>query len=307
VSCPCPIQVRKLRVRTLSVEHNEISWELAETTSDVLDYTFQVLRSEGAEGPYEPVSEEFTDRYLFVDNAIMSLHRWRTLYYKVRVRCRQSDKFWDYGPASAEQEEDLVAREIRSHISLLMREFIGERCWVLPVRTFGQRCPDCWVDTLKKKKRSGCRTCWDTSFIRGYMHPIESWISLDPNPKQDQFTGLGKLQQTDTTARMTYYPPTKPGDLIIFGATNTRYKVTQTSLTRHVGTPVHQELQLHEVPQSTIEYHIPLELCDALENIFLKPARNFTNPQQLEALDDEVTNEVFMLYLNDNCGGRPCR
>lgn len=303
----CELKVRKLRVRTLSVEHNEISWELEPTTSDVLDYSFQVLRSEGVEGPYEPVSEQFVDRYIFVDNSIQSLHRYRQLHYKLRVRCRASDEFWDTRAASIGQEEDLVAREIRSHIGTLMREFIGERCWVLPVRTFGQRCPDCWSETLHKRTRAGCRTCWDTSFIRGYMHPIESWVSLDPSPSHEQYTATGKLQQNDTTARMMYYPPTKPGDLIIFGATNQRFNVVQASFTRHVGTPVHQELQLHEVLQSNIEYQIPLELCDALENIFLKPARNFTNPQQLEALNDEVTNEIFMLYLGRNCGGRPCR
>lgn len=294
-------------MRSLSVDYNEVSWELEPTTADVLDFTFQVLRSEGAEGPYDELCAQFDDQYLYVDNAIKSLDRYRQHHYKVRVRCKASDKFWDYGPASTGQEADLIASELRQHIALLMREFIGERCAIFPVRTSGQRCPECWSESLKKRTRSGCRTCWDTSFIRGYMHPIESWISRDPAPAREQFSSVGKLQQTDTTYRTLYYPPLKPGDLLVSLSDNVRYKITQVSRTKHVGTPVHQEVQIHEVPQSAIEYLIPLELCDVLRNVFLKPERTFTNPQQLEALDDESTNAIFNLYLTDNCGDRPCR
>lgn len=303
----CKLQVTKLRVRSLSVDFNEVSWEVEPTTEDVLDYTFQVLRSEAAMGPFDELGEPFEDRYLFIDNAIKSLSRYRQLHYTVRVRRKSSGEYWDFGPETNSQEADLVTSELRSHISLLMREFIGERCWVIPVRTFGTRCPSCWSATLKKRTRSGCRTCYDTSFIRGYMHPIESWVSFDPNPAVEQFSEVSKLQVNDTTARMTYFPPLKPGDLIIMPTDKVRYKVTQVSSTKHVGTPVHQEIQIHEIPQSAIEYLVPLKLCDELKNIFLKPERNFTNPQQLEALGEEATNGIFSLYQTNNCGDPPCR
>jgi hypothetical protein len=283
----CPLQIRHLRVRSLSVEHYEVSWELEATMIDVLSYTFQVLRSEGVEGPYDPVSEPFRDKYLFVDNAVYTLSRSRQTHYKLRVCKQDTSECWEFGPASAEQETDLISSELRSHISLLMHEFIGERCWVLPVRTFGQRCPTCWSPALSKRTRSGCTTCWETSFIRGYMHPIESWISLDPSNNEEQMTPLGKLQQVNSTARMAYYPPCKAGDLIVFGATNDRYRVTSVGNTRHVGTPVHQELRLHMVPQTALEYSVPIDLGEALTGMFLKPARNYTNPQQLESLDDQ--------------------
>jgi len=302
----CPLVIRSIKVRSLSVEYNEISWELESTTVDVLDFTFQVLRSEGVEGPYEELSDQFGDQYIFVDDSIKSFDRYRQRHYRVRIRCKSTDEFWDFGPATLGQDTDLVASELRSHITLLMREFIGEKCWVLPVRTFGQRCKECWSESLKKKTRTGCRTCWDTSFVRGYMHPIEAWISLDPNPQQNQHTNVGKLQQSDTTARLTYYPPCKPGDLIITAAHMQRFKVVQVSQTKHVGSPVHQELQIHEVPQSNIDYLIPLKLCDELKNIFMKPERQFTNPTQLESLSDEAVNGIFSVYQTHNCKDPPC-
>jgi hypothetical protein len=302
----CPLTIKKLKVRSLSVDFNEVSWEVEATTIDVLDYTFQVLRSEGPEGPWDELSPQFEDQYLYLDDAVMKQHRYRQWYYKIRVRRKSSQQYWDSPAAELGQEEDLIAGELRTHINILMREFIGERCWVLPVRTFGTRC-SCYSTTLRNKTRSGCRLCWDTSFIRGYMHPIESWISFDPSPANEQFTSVGKLQQNETTARMGYFPPLKPGDLIVSSATVQRWSVTQVSETRHVGTPVHQEVQLHEVPQTAIEYDIPLKLCDELRNLFLKPERQFTNPTQLDALDDEAYNGIFSIYNTHNCGDPPCR
>lgn len=292
----CQLEVRALKVRSLTIEHNELSWELESTLADVLDYTFQILRSEGVEGPYDTISAEFEDRYLFLDDSIKTLHRYRQAHYKVRVRCKATGEFEDFGPVAIGHDDDLITLELRSHITLLMREFIGERCWLLPARTFGQHCPTCWNNSLKRRTRSGCRTCWDTGYVRGYMHPIEAWVSIDPNPNAEQAASVGTLQTNDTTARLTYYPPCKPGDLLVCAARRTRYKITQVNETAHVGSPVHQEIQLHQVPESAIECSIPIKLDEALRNIFLKPERNFTNPQQLEALGPEAADGIFSLY-----------
>ena len=287
--------IKDVKVRSLSVDYNEVSWELEPTTEDVLDYTFQVFRSEAAMGPFEPISVEFDDQYLYTDNIIKSFHIFRQYFYRIRIKRKDTGSFVEFTSDVPGQDADLVASELRVHIALLMREFIGERCWVLPVRTFGQRCPGCWSETLQKKTRSGCRSCFDTSWVRGYMNPIESWISIDPNPNTEQDTTFGKRQPQDTTARLTYYPPLKPGDLII-APDNIRWRVVQISQTKHVGTPVHQEVSMHQIPASSIEYIIELDLGKALRNIYLKPERNFTNPQQLEALNDETMEGIFSLY-----------
>lgn len=303
----CPIKVQNLKVRSISVDFNEISWEVDAFTIDVLDFTFQVLRSEGPEGPWDAISPAFEDQYIFLDNAVTTQHRYRQWFYLVRVTKKSTGQFWDSAAESNGQDVDLIAGELRTHINLLMREFVGERCWVLPVRTFGTRCSACYSTTLRNKTRANCRTCWDTSFVRGYMRPIEAWISFDPSPNAEQFTPVGKFQQNDTTARMGYWPPLKPGDLIVASATVQRWVVTQANQTTHVGTPVHQEIQIHEVPQSSIVYDIPIETCAELRDLFLKPERQFTNPTQLGALDDEAYNGIFNLYAANSCGDPPCR
>lgn len=302
------IKVEKIRVRSLAVTHYVVSWEIASTSVDLLDYTFQVLRSEAAAGPWMVLSPEMRDQYSFVDNRIKAFNEYRQHHYIIRVKHRQTGDFQDFGPASPAAEPDLVATEIRKHINLLMREFVGRRCWVLPARTFGQRCPACWNVTLKKKVKSGCRTCYDTGFVRGYMSPIESFIQFDPNPKNNQPSNVGELQQSNTTARMGFFPPIKPKDVII-EPENRRWRVTNVSSTQRLRAVVHQELQLHEIPKSDSEYLIDIDLgtgildtCTGelapldLQDLFLAGARNFTNPQTLVNFEDEEIPDIFAIY-----------
>ena len=303
------IKIENLRVRSLAVTHYEISWEVVSTSEDLLDYTFQVLRSEAAAGPWVPMSTEMVDRYLFIDNRIRGFNEYRQHHYLIRVKHRPSGDTQDFGPTSLGGEPDLHATEIRKHINLLMREFVGRRCWILPVRTFGQRCPACYNPTLKSRVKSGCRTCYGTAFVRGYMSPIESFVQFDPSPKNDQQANTGELQQSNTTARMGFFPPLKPKDVII-EPENRRWRVTTVSSTQRLRAVVHQEIQLHEIPKSDVEYLIDIDLgsgtlspCNGgeqeallLKDLFLAGARNFTNPQNFTNFRDEEIPDVFSLY-----------
>lgn len=303
------VEVRNIKVRSLSVDFHEVTWEVTPTREDIFDYTFQVLRSEAPAGPWEPISAEMEDRYLFIDNRIKVANRWRSYYYLIRVKRKSSGETNDFGPADRGADPDLIATEIRKHINLLMREFVGRRCWVLPVRTFGQRCPSCFNETLKSRVRSGCRTCYDTGFVRGYHNPIEAWIQFDPSANDNQQTNIGELQQNTSTLRMGYFPPLKPKDLII-EPENHRWRVMQSNSTERLRAPVHQEVQAHEIPVSDSEYLIELDLgsgrmkgCDGetvqpilFKDLFLVGSRNFTNPQTLDAFERDEIPGIFSLY-----------
>lgn len=291
------INVRNLRVRSLDLDFNEITWEIETFVSakaDLLDYTFTLLRSESPEGPFDVIMPATPDRYIFIDNSVKSGNIFRHYYYRVRVTEIATGETKDTASVTLEPEADLIATELRKHMNLLFREFVGRRCWVLPVRTFGQRC-QCWDQTLQKRTRSGCRTCYDTGFIRGYMSPIESWILIDPTANTQQQTNVGELQQQNTTARMSFYPALKPRDLII-EPENARWRVVQVSQTEQVRAPVHQEISMHLVPRSDIEYRIPLHTDTALKDMWLSPSRNFTNPHTLENFENEEIPGIFNLY-----------
>jgi hypothetical protein len=287
------IKLTQLRVRSLDIDFNEISWQLCETSDDVLDYTFQVQRSESPNGPWDSLSVPFQDQYVFLDKTVHTGDRYRKHFYQVAVLHVPSQVTCYFGPVAQEPDADLIAQELRRHMQLLFREFAGRRCWVLPVRTFGQRCT-CWNSKLKSRTRSGCKLCWDTGFVRGYMHPIESWIQVDPSPKTKQFTNVGEQEQSNTTMRLVWYPPLKPDDLII-EPENRRWKVVQVNQTEQGRAAVHQEVQIHEVPPKDIEYAVPLVLDCALRDLWLNPKRNYTNPFTLgDFLDVELPDIVSM-------------
>lgn len=290
-----PIELVRLKVTSLDTDFHEVSWDLKSTSRDVLDFNFQVLRSESPEGPWDELTPPFEDRYSFIDNIIQVTHRWRAYQYLIRVREKETGDFVDFGPVAHEAQPDLVAIELRRHIRILMQEFAGRRCVVLPVRTTGQRCPDCWHPTLKKQMKSGCVTCFDTTFVRGYMHPIEAYIQIDPSSKSTQALNTGMTQQDNSTMRMGYYPQLKPGDVIV-EVENIRWRVIQQTQTEHSRAAVHQEVQIHHIPEKDIEFRIPVKFEEALKNLYVTPVRNYTNPQNFSNFESEAIPSIFEMY-----------
>lgn len=286
--------VSRIRVRSLDVDFHEVSWEIDATVEDVFGYTFEVLRSESPEGPFTELTVPFRDRYIFVDNTIQNGHKWRQWHYKIRVTNKETGETELYGPADPSPEPDLILMEIRRHMQLLFQEHAGRRAWVMPIRTFGQRC-ECWDSVLGKQVRSGCIHCYDTGFSRGYMAPIESYPQIDPSPKAQQTNNVGEFQQVDTTARMAHYPPLKPGDILV-EAENRRWRVVQVGQTEKGRAVAHQEFTIHEVPKKDVEYAIPLDMGEALRDISVSPARNFSNPQNFENYGDEELRSLEDLY-----------
>lgn len=288
------INLEDIDVRSLDVDFLEVSWKVQSTTDDLFDYTFQVLRSQGPAGPFEAVSPEMEDRFIFIDRNLRTGHDFRTYFYKIRIKNKLSGQTQDFGPADAGPDADLIAQELRRNMNLLLREFTGRRCWVFPVRTFGQRC-GCFDTRLQKRTRSHCASCYDTGYVRGYLTPIESWINIDPDSKNEQTFHVGPTTQSNTTARMGFFPPVKPRDLIV-EPENVRWRVVQVGGTEKSRAPVHQEIQLHKIPTTDIEYKLQFNIGDSISNLWLSPSRNFTNPHSLETFKDEEYANVLRLY-----------
>lgn len=169
------IELVNARVTSLDVDFHELTWQVAPTGEDVLDYETHILRSEAEEGPFDEIAGPLVDRYHFVDNIIQVQNRWRRYWYLLRVIKRGTSEQRDHGPISNEPQPDLMAMELRRHLRLLFTEFAGRRCIVLPRRTFGARC-ECFSKVLNKKTRSGCHTCFPPGTLvrtESGLEPIE--------------------------------------------------------------------------------------------------------------------------------------
>lgn len=282
------LNVTKLWVRSFDLEHLDVFWEIGtmrgpvndSTQHEVFDYSFYILRSEAAMGPFEQVGGPYQDTYFFRDIRVSMLHKWRQYFYKIRVVHRQTGESMEFGPtANIEAAPDLIAAAIIREEDTLFREFIGRKAWLFPARTFGPHCA-CYDTTMGRVTRSAHLPCFGTGWLGGYLTPIEIYIQFDPSAKQSIATRLGETQPSNASARMSSFPPVSPRDIII-ESENRRWRVVNVQQTQRLRAVVHQELQLHEVPRSDVEYAIPLNI-DAQS---VQPAsnRNFKNSQNPES------------------------
>jgi hypothetical protein len=292
---PVVLNIKKLSVRSLDVALMEVTWETDDFVADVLDYTFQVLRSESAEGPFDPLTPEFEDRYIFVDRRIPNSYKFRQFWYKLRVKHKLSGDTKDFGPETQAAEPDLIAQTIRRLEQTAFTQVIGRQCWLFPRRTFGTRCRNCWDPTLSARKRSSCLECYDTGFLRGFLNPIEVWVQIDPVAKAVQLQQFQKDTQQLTTARMTFYPVVKPGD-VLTEMENQRWRVVGVTNSERLRATIKQELTLRLIMPTDIEYKLPLNLAEPLKDIQVSPGRMFTNPQNLDNAIEEKTPNVFANY-----------
>lgn len=292
---PVAIRIERLAVRSLDIAQLEVTWETDSSQFDVLDYTFQVLRSESSEGPFDPLTAEFEDRYIFVDRRVPNSYRFRQFWYKIRVRRKLTGEHVDFGPETQAAEADLVASAIRRNQQTVFTQVTGRMCWLIPRRTFGARCRNCWDPGLSARKRATCNECFDTSFTRGYLNPIEVWAQVDPVVKAVQTQQNQQGQQQNTTARLTFYPLVKPGDLLV-EAENLRWRVANVETSERLRAPVKQQLTMSAVQPTDIEFNIPLRLDEALKDIQPSPGRMFTNPHNFDNFLLEKTPNIFANY-----------
>lgn len=281
------IKVKNFRVLSLSMGYLDLFWEIADTTEDVLNYTFAVERSESPGGPWDPISETFRDRYIFRDAMIHPYERWRQLWYRLKVtKVGGSTKYTDgvtQGPRPS-----LEATEMRRAVALVLKAATGRRAWVFPKRTFGQKCPSCWDALQQKTLVSKCETCYATGYARGFMNPIPVLIQFDPSGKATSHGPTVKTQQQNTTVLVPHFPPLKPKDIIV-EAENRRWRVTEISSSSRLRATVRQRVVVHELPKSDIEFKLPVRIED-LSKLQPDPDHVFSNPHTPEEAESGIAD-----------------
>lgn len=293
------IQVVRFVARSFDLDHVTLSWELTDfdvgNAHDVITaYDFFLERSESPEGPWDPLAGPFKDQYLFRDYSPNLLHKWRKLFYRLRVVHIPTSTEETFGPTALLPEPDLIALEIQRQEDVLFREFVGRRCFLFPVRTFGARC-SCFDNISGRRTRTGCLSCFDTSYAGGFLRPIECWVQIDPEANSPSNTNIqGERQEQNTSARLISFPPVKPKDVLVEGE-NKRWRVVTVAKTERLRSVVHQEPTLHEIPRGDVEYKLPINLED-LQNQEWSEQRNFTNPQHVNEPNDDDPFKLLAAY-----------
>ena len=291
------LTVTKFVTRTFDLDHVDLYWEIAdfEAAQDVITaYTFQVQRSESPAGPWDNLTDPFQDRYHFRDFSPCLLHKWRKLYYRLKIIHTPSLDELLVPAVTINAEPDIITLEIQRQEDTLLRQFTGRRCWLFPVRTFGAKCV-CFDKVMGRRTTSNCVNCYDTGYIGGYLSPIEFYMQVDPDRNMSSPTAMhGDHQPKNTTARLGAFPPTKPKDIIV-EPENRRWRVITVTPTERLRSVVHQEIALHEIPRGDVEFKLPINLADLANQQFAEE-RNFTNPQHVH--DQEGTVDDLLAIFS---------
>ena len=256
------IKPKNITVRSLDADYLNVSWEISTSSLNTFAYEFYILRAESPEGPFETVGGPLVDQYEFRDYIAPLRGSLRTLYYVVRVKNRDTGEEFNSHPENPEPRPPLDALEIMRRNDLLFREYTGRPCVLYSIRTFGQRCPDCFDEVTSRRTVSSCIRCWNTGFLRGYNVPILAHVQIDQTSKNLQIQApFVSKEPSQVQARMGIYPLVKPRDILIEREDH-RWRVLSVSRTERLRSPVRQELTLTKIPRGDIEYKIPLEWPD---------------------------------------------
>jgi hypothetical protein len=285
------ITITKFYARSFDLDHIDVFWEIGNFVGNIRQFEFTILRSESSMGPWDQLTPPFEDQFYFRDGTPLKMHKWRTLYYLLRIRDKITDEVVEIGPTSQAAEPDIITLEINRQEDLLFREFVGRMCWLFPVRTFGAYCI-CYDRVQSKRTKSNCLNCYDTGFMGGYLSPIQCYVQFDPSGQQSTPTTFKEKQDNKTSARLISFPQVKPKDILI-EAENTRWSVLTMTPTQRLRAIVHQELTLKEVDKGDIEYKLPVNITD-LKTLQPAAERNFTNPQHADGFAD--LNNIFAVY-----------
>lgn len=269
------IAFRNTKVVSFSLEHQDVYWEIENTAEDVQEYDFYLERSESDLGPWDAIAGPLVDRFYVRDNSVPLMNANRILFYRVRAVKRIEGAEVVTLPFSRLGPLPLDALEIVRNEEIVLREHAGTKVWVFPIRTFGQRCPQCWDRALMKVTDDACPTCWSTGFSGGYHYPVECWAQIDTPTQVEQATTNTQLQPNVVTMRIGPTPSIAPLDLIV-DHLNRRWRVSAVANTARFGIPVRQQPTLIRVSKGSVEDAIPLQV--STESVQLRPTREYVNP-----------------------------
>lgn len=234
-----------------------IQWEIEDTTEDLEEYRFSILKSLNPGKDYEVIAENIEGfEFLYdVPSKYDSSVHWYFKVESVHVPSEESQVSDIFGSLTY-VERDAAAESIIYQYQYFL-EHILERPAVklLIKKRFGQRCSNCWDDDLKSVTRSNCPVCYSTGFTGGYSTK-DLYISFT-EPGFTNRLDIGDvrdIQQGVTEAWAPSYPLVLPRDVVV-DEFNRRFRVLQVQpTTRHGRIYLRQMLQLQLIPPTDVVY-----------------------------------------------------
>lgn len=224
-----------------------MNWEHKTPTPEIA-----IERSESPEGPFETIDGP-EQREQYVDEPVPLSKKWRTYYYRLVITIDGQFEAFE-GPERIRTDPDPIALEIIRRNELLLEEYISPddpvtngKCFIYPKTTEGERCPECWDEIKGRRSKNECDRCDGTGFLKGYLDPIDIYLSFSAPKKGSQPTQMGRREQNDNVAWTSNYPIIKPQDIIIEPYHNRRWRVNNVNPSQKGRYILRQTLSIAEI------------------------------------------------------------
>ena len=295
------INVSRIRVRSYDLDFIDVDWQVSPFNGDIRDYSFYVEKSTRQAGPFYDLVGPIVDKYRVRDNTVRTnLSHYRDTFYRIRVvhvptGVQQVFPKTSMGVNMA-AEPDLEALEMARQERLALRVKDGRQLLIFPRRTMGARC-SCYDQTMKRKTRSNCLTCFDTTWAGGYESPLLVWGQITARTVASIDTPITELSLETCVFRLPNYPDVLPGDIIV-EAENKRWRIMDNVIKSEKGRAVvRQTGQVKRVSEGDIEYRLPVN-----QDVFAIEPTNpaeFLNPHNPTMGDvEDVALGYYKRFLN---------
>jgi hypothetical protein len=223
------------RLQTVAINKNQvlIQWAVSDNIGsnyNINDYEFYLQRSFSDTDEFDELTEALEGITEYLDEPQTLARRWSRIFYKLRVKHKNSGEEQLFGPVSihensASPSQHMIAA-IQRHNMYLERLPVGSLSFSFIQRQWGQRC-SCWSPIRGRSDDSSCLMCAGTGWYYPYSSiPIKSYIALNPDIeliKQMDF----EVEADEKHAWASNYPDFKKRDIIIVpGKNNSIYRVS---------------------------------------------------------------------------------
>lgn len=250
------VLIQKVKISQITIGEIGITWEVNDASQA---FDFFVDRSGSPEGPFETITPiSIRHAYGYIDRSFNDESINRQVYYKIR------------GVNSKETIESKIVKldaEVSNYMGLaiaknkqlLLRRFVGTKCFVFVRKTFGTKCTACYDSVRQKSTSSNCPICFGTTFKDGYFTPISLYMQLNPLVKANSKTDLQNTENLRIDGVWCgNYPVLSPGDLIVEAENQDRRYVVETPIARteQHNALIEQRFPVTQVHHSRVEMKV---------------------------------------------------
>ena len=254
------IQLKTLVVSDqFGLDFLNISFSLADTSEDITEYQFDLLRSNNDKEAFVVIAKDIKN-FKFVDSDVNLYRIDLKYYYKVQITNKVNSEilFSDISEFTT-NEPDSYASALISMYDLYLETAINNNpVRLLKKKRSGEIC-SCFDEVRNRAKTTRCEICFGTKYVGGYYSAEELRISYFNSPSIVQKFDAANVADDESPiqAWASNYPLIQNDDILV-DKNNSRYVISSYQPTYKNFYLLKQTFQMQRLHRSNIAYKMPI-------------------------------------------------